>query len=113
MIIALHAQRRLVMGNTYQLENAGLRIKLSDVSDAAQVQDMTYYRSAIDDDLNFLVNEMKKFLDANQSNYPKYFTRSDVRQNTLSEDRRDYGYGFGIGKVEGDCIKYGIGRRIE
>jgi hypothetical protein len=112
MIISLHVQMRLVMGNTYQLENAGLRVRLSDVSDAAQIQDMTYYRTDLKNDIDFLINEMKKYIDANQSSYVTYTTRSDPRENTANENRRDYNYGFSLGKVENDCIKYGIGRRI-
>jgi len=112
MILALHVQRRLVMGQSYQLENNGLRMKLSDVSQLAETQDITYYRSYVENDIDFLVNEMLKYMDANQSDYPTFISRTDPRENTLDENRRDYNYGFNIGKVEGDCYKLGIGKRL-
>jgi len=112
MIHSLHVQKRLVMTNSYQLENNGLRVKLSDVSDLAETQDLTYYRSDLQNDIDFLVNEMIKYIDSNQSDYPAYVTRSDPRENTADENRRRYNYGFSVGKVENDCIKYGIGKRL-
>jgi hypothetical protein len=112
MIISLHVQKRLVLNNSYQLENNGLRVKLSDVSDLAATEDMSYYRSSLNDDIDFLINEMKKYMMTNQASYPKYFSRKDTRSNTASENKRDYDYGFGIGKIEGDCIKKGLGIRL-
>jgi len=106
MIHSLYVQKRLVMTNSYQLENNGLRTKLSDVSDLAETQDLTYYRSDLQNDIDFLVNEMIKYIDTNQSDYPSYVSRSDPRENTNDEGRRRYNYGFSVGKVENDCIKY-------
>lgn len=112
MVHSLFVQKRLVMTNSYQLENNGLRTKLSDVSDLADTTDLTYYRSDLQNDIDFLTNEMIKYIDTNQSDYPLYVTRSDPRENTNDEGRRKYNYGFSVGKVEGDCIKYGIGKYI-
>lgn len=112
MILALHVQLRLTINNTYQLENAGLRLKLSDVSNVAETADINLYRTWVQNDIDFLVNEMIKFIDENQSDYPTFITRTDPRENTLNETRRNYNWGFGIGKVEGDCVKYGIGHPI-
>jgi len=106
MIISLHSQKRLVMGQSYQLENNGLRTKLSDVSNLADTQDITYYRSYIENDIDFLVTKKKKYIDANPSDYPLYITRTDVRQNSSDEGRLRYGgYGFSLGSVENDCWK--------
>ena len=62
--------------------------------------------------IDFLISEMKKYMEANQSDYPLYFSDTDSRENTKDPNRRDYNYGFSIGKVEGDCVKYGIGHPI-
>jgi len=99
MIIALQVQKRLIMTNSFQLENNGLRTKLSDVSDLAGTEDLTYYRSDLTNDIDFLVNEMTKYIDSKPGDYPLYITRTDPREDN---NVRKYHYGFSLGKVEND-----------
>jgi len=110
MIISLQVQKRLIMTNSYQLENNGLRTKLSDVSELADTQDLTYYRSDLQNDIDFLINEMIKYIDINQNDYPLFVSKTDPRENVKGTK---YNYGFSVGRVENDnCINYGIGKRL-
>jgi hypothetical protein len=105
MVLSLNVQKRLTMTQSFQLENNGLRTKLSDVSDLAQTTDLSYYRSDLQNDIDFLTNEMIKYIETVPENYPQYITRTDVRDDTDSEGRRRYNYGFSLGAVQNDNWK--------
>lgn len=103
-VISLEVFKRLVLYTSFQLENAGLRVKLSDVSQPAEVKDINLMRSDAQDQIDFLINEMDKYMNEYKTSYPKYFTSRNSRgENTMDESRRKYDYGFSISKI-GSCL---------
>ena len=99
MILALSVFNRLVITSSYQVENTGVRKKYSESSELASLQEQSYYRQQIQDDRDFWINEMVKFICDNQADYPLYYQRTDTRLNTADPQRRKYGFGFNISKI--------------
>jgi len=105
LILALSTFRRLVSSMSYNLENIGLRIKLSEVSDPTDLPQQSYYRNHIQNDIDFFKAELVEYICKNRNDFPLYFNdTADVRndhaakrnyQNTWqisvinSADRRD------------------------
>ena len=102
LILAYSVYKRLVVSMSYQLENAGLRKKYSDVSELAEQTEISYVRSMIQDDLDFYKNEMIKYICNNQSLYPLYYNDTDARNaNTDNKRSRGYDTGWNISSING------------
>lgn len=100
MLLALYCYKRLVISMSFQLENAGLRKKYSDVSEVAETSEMSYVRSMIQDDIDFYKKEMVKYICENQSSYPLYYNDTDDRYNSLDDKRiRGSKFGWNISKI--------------
>lgn len=97
MILALFVFKRLIYTSSYQVENTGLRKKYSESSEIAEFREMDFYRTNIQDDIDFYINSMIKFIDANPTEYTLYFNNTDPRCNTETPERRRYN--FQIGKI--------------
>lgn len=102
MIIALGAYQRIIYSTTYQMEQSGVRIKLTDNSEKASDEAIHLLRTQIQSDFDFLVNEMIRYIDENLSSYPLYNVRNDDR-NVSSEvrQRSKMNFGFNISKIGG------------
>jgi len=100
MILSLLCYKRLIISMTYQLENAGLRKKYSDVSEVAETGEMSYVRAEIQDDIDFYKNEMIKYISNNQTTYPLYYSDTDARYNSVDDKRaKGYNFGWNISKI--------------
>lgn len=95
LILAYSVYKRLIVDMTYQLENAGLRKKYSDVSESADPSELSYVRKMIQEDLDFYKTELVKYVQQNVSKYPLYFNDTDSRWNTRDK-QRNRGYNFGM-----------------
>jgi len=97
MILAYSVYKRMIIDMTYQLENNGLRKKISDVSEVAEKDEMTYVRNQIQNDLEFYKTEMLKYINENQNDYPLYFNDIDDRWRSLNKNRSNsYDYNMNI-----------------
>lgn len=100
MILALYCYKRLLVSMTYQLENAGLRKKYSDVSEVAESSEIRYVRSEVQDDIDFYKKELIKYICENQSSYPLYYNDTDDRNNSVDNKRaKGYNFGWNISKI--------------
>lgn len=99
MILSLKVFKRTILSSSYQLENTGLKKKFSNSSENSSEKEISNYRQIIQDDIDYFINEMYKFLDANYDEFPTYFSQNDTRQNTNDPNRRKYSFGFNISKI--------------
>lgn len=97
MILSLFVFKRLIYSSSYQVENTGLRKKFSESSEIAEFKELDFYRTNLQDDIDFYINEMIKFIDMNATDYTSYFNNTDSRCNTADPERRRYN--FQIGKI--------------
>lgn len=100
MILSLSVYKRLVLSSTFQIENTGLRKKLSDNSEGASRNDISFMQQNIGDDITYYTRELTKYICDNQSTYPLYFNCTDGRLNTIDRNRHQGGsLGFNVSKV--------------
>lgn len=99
LILALYVQQKLIITQTYHLERAGLRIKISQTSDIASTEDIRFMRQVIQDELDYLKNEFYKYVEDNISSYPLYNSDTDGRQATKDYPRRINNFGINISKI--------------
>lgn len=97
LILALATYQRLVTSMSYQLENNGLRIKVSETSDVSQVKDQVFIRNNIQNDIDFFKSELIDYLCENRASYPLYFNDTDARNDHMQ--KRTYGNTWTIGSV--------------
>lgn len=110
MILALTTHQRLVSSMSYQLENNGLRIKISEVSNSTEMATQNYIKNNIQNDIDFFKAELVEYICNNRSDYPLYFNDPDKRSDHYDKrkltntwkmgsinsrtDRRDYDTGL-------------------
>lgn len=81
IILALSTHQRLVSSMSYQLENNGLRIKISEVSNSTEMATQNYIKNNIQNDIDFFKGELVEYICNNRSDYPLYFNDTDKRSN--------------------------------
>lgn len=72
-ILAYDVLKNLVVGLSFQLNEAGLRIKTSDHSTLAESKDIGWYRSYIDNFIDSKREEMYRYIRHKYNDYPYYF----------------------------------------
>lgn len=92
-ILALGVWKHLTINMSYQLNSAGLRIKLSDHSQAAETSDIDFIRKYIDNFIDARRKEMSRYIYDHQSDYPLYY--SDKYGDMPAKNN------FAIGRVGG------------
>lgn len=93
-IIAYSVWQYLVTTLTYQTNSAGLRIKTTDHSQAAEPTDMTFVRNYIQNFIDNVRKEMSRYIFDHQTSYPLYY--SDKYGDTPVKNN------FRIGRVGND-----------
>lgn len=81
IILALTTQQRLVSSMSYQLENNGLRIKISEVSNSTEMASQNYIKNNIQNDIDFFKSELVEYICNNRNDYPLYFNDTDARDD--------------------------------
>ena len=73
-ILAFGVWKHLMISLSFQLNDAGLRTKISDHSSLAENKDMYFYREYIDSFINNKRKEMFRYITYHQSDYPLYYS---------------------------------------
>lgn len=94
-ILAYSVWQYLVISLSLQMNSAGLRIKVSEHSEAAQTKDIQYYREFIQNWIDSQRKSMYRYINLNQNDYPLYFN------NKYHEHPKNNQYNFKIGGVGG------------
>ena len=93
-ILALGVWQNIIITQSYQLNSAGLRLKTTDHSVAAEPQDISFMRQYIQNMIDSKRKDMQRYINDNQGNYPLYF--SDKYGDTPKTKN------FRIGRVAND-----------
>ena len=99
MILSLSVYKRILISTTFQVENNGLRVKLSDSSETASRNDVSFVSQSIDDDINYYTQELIKYICDNQSDYPLYFNCNDGRGHIDRKRAQTGTLGFNISRI--------------
>lgn len=83
----------LAMILSYQLNSAGVRLKVSDHSTLAEAADIQYYRSYIQNFIDNTRRLMQEYIDDHPSDYPLYFIYENGKKPNVNN--------FKIGRVGG------------
>lgn len=105
-MLAYGVWQYLVVTMTYQLNSAGLRIKTTDHSQAAEASDMAFIRNYIQNFIDNTRRLMHEYIEDHPNSYPLYYTYED--------GKRPHTNNFKIGRVGGggpsitdeDCCQY-------
>lgn len=73
-ILAYGVWEHLVITLSYQLNSAGLRLKVTDHSTIAEATDITFMRKYIENFIDAKRKEMSRYIFDNQTNYPLYYS---------------------------------------
>jgi len=73
-ILSYDILKQLVVTLSYQMNDAGLRVKTSDHSQLAETRDLSFYRTYIDNFIDSKREEMNRYIRHNAASYPYYFT---------------------------------------
>lgn len=73
-ILAYGVYKHLIISQSYQLNEAGLRLKTSDHSSAAEPQDLAFMRDYIDNFIDSTRKTMIRYIEDHQGDFPLYFT---------------------------------------
>jgi hypothetical protein len=103
LILALYVQQKIIITQTYHIERAGLRIKVSDVSDVAQPDDIRFYMQTITDEIDYLKGEFYKYVQQHYADYPLFQNDTDLRYATKNHKRQIANYGINISRIGGTC----------
>lgn len=87
IILALTTHQRLVSSMSYQLENNGLRIKISEVSNSTEMATQNYIKNNIQNDIDFFKSELVEYICNNRADYPLYFNDTDARDDHYNKKR--------------------------
>lgn len=93
-ICSFGVQLHLVITLSLQLNDSGLRIKVSDHSTAAESSDLSFYRSYIQDFIDNKRESMYRYIKYHPTDYPKYY--SDFYNDKPIENR----FNFKMSKVQ-------------
>lgn len=72
-ILAFGVWQNLLINLSLQTNDAGLRIKISDHSEAASSRDIAFMRDYIQNFIDSKRKEMYRYIKNNKSSYPKYY----------------------------------------
>lgn len=97
-LIAYGCWQYLAVSLSLQLNSAGLRIKVTDHSQAAESVDIAFYRTYIQNFIDVTRKEMDRYIFENQTLYPLYY--SDKWGDTPKKSN------FRIGRVGGEGYEY-------
>lgn len=97
-IIAYGVWQYLAVSLSLQLNAAGLRIKLSDHSQAAESVDIEFYRGYIQNFIDGARKEMDRYIEDHQADYPYYWS------DKYGDKPRTYN--FKIGCVGNSTVSY-------
>ncbi len=75
-ILAFAVWQNIVLTQSYHLNSAGLRIKTTDHSTAAEFQDIDMMKNYIQTFIDNKRREMEEFIEDNQGDYPLYYQDS-------------------------------------
>ena len=98
-IVAYSIWQYLTITLSYNLNEAGVRIKTSDHSTLAESTDINYYRTYIQNFIDNKRDQMNKYIRLINNNYPKYYS------NKYGDSPSEHIYNFKIGKVGGNYDK--------
>jgi len=93
LLVSLSVWQYLVMTLSLQLNSAGLRIKSSDHSIAAESKDLAFFRDFIENYMDRVRQTMKRYIDDNISLYPLW------KNNKYHDKPAQNTWNFRIGKV--------------
>lgn len=99
LILALSTYKRLVSSMHYHLENTGLRVKLTEVSDPTDLSQQSYYKNHIQNDIDFFKSELIEYICNNRTLYPLYFNDTDDRDDHTA--KRNYTNSWTISVING------------
>lgn len=94
-ILAYSTWQYLVISLSLQINSAGLRIKVSEHSEAAQTKDIQYYRDFIQNWIDNTRKAMFRYIQDNKNLYPLYYN------NKYNEQPKNNQYNWKIGGVGG------------
>ena len=91
-IIAILTYRRLVIYDPVSIEESGARVKTSDYSEPADIKHKSLLISALQDDADFWLREMQRYICNNLLSYPNY----GCSNTTINKQRHitDFNCGF-------------------
>lgn len=80
-ILSYDILKQLVIQLSFQLNEAGLRIKVSDHSTLAESKDISFYRTYVENFIDSKREDMNRYVRHHQSDYPYYFNSHDGRNH--------------------------------
>jgi hypothetical protein len=92
-LIAYSVWQFLVVTLSYQLNSAGVRLKISDHSQLAESSDIQYYRGYIQSFIDNVRRLMAEYIEDHQSDYPLYYIYEHGKGPSVNN--------FKIGRVGG------------
>lgn len=94
-ILSYAVWQNLVITLSYQLNSAGLRLKVSDHSAQAETADMMYYRDYTQNFIDNIRKEMYRYISLHKNDYPLYYN------NKYHDHPSKNQYDWKIGSVGG------------
>lgn len=103
LILSLATYQRLVSSMSYQLENNGLRVKISEVSNPSETKDQIFVRNNIQNDIDFFKSELVEYICQNRTSFELYFSDTDSRRD--HNDKTNYNNTWNLGSINSKTQK--------